>query len=139
WGLRGGGGNFGIVTSFEFLLHPVGPMVLGGMVLHPMARAKEVLQFYREFASSLPDDAEAWPALLTSPEGAPVVMMLLAYNGPIEEGERVLKPARTFGPPIADLVQPMPYVARQCLMDPGFAAHGVHRYWKSLYATALSD
>src|SRR5262249_12897300 len=139
WGLRGGGGNFGVVTSFEFRLHPVGPLVLGGMVLHPQARAREVLRFYREFASDLPDEAEAFPVLLTAPDGVAMMGMLLAYNGPLDEGERILAPARAFGPPVADLVQPMPYIVRQTLLDAGFAAHGVQRYWKSGYATEVSD
>jgi len=139
WALRGGGGNFGIVTAFEFQLHPVGPLVLGGMVMHPMARAKEVLGFCQEFCSSLPDEAWALVALMTSPDGMPMVAMLLSHNGPVDEGERVLAPARTFGPPVADLVQPMPYVARQTILDAGFAEHGVQRYWKSGFAKKLSD
>ena len=139
WGLRGGGGNFGIVTSFEFQLHPVGPLVMGGMVIHPLAKAREVLRFYREFASDLPDEAEAAPVLLTTPDGMPAVALILCHNGPTEEGERVLGPARAFGPPLADLVQPMPYVARQSMIDEGFSAHGVPRYWKSGYTQELSD
>ena len=106
WALRGGGGNFGVVTALEFRLHPV-TQVLGGMVLHPLDRASEMLRFYRDFCATLPDEAEAYAALLTSPEGVPVAAMLLGYNGPIEEGERVLAPARQFGQPIADLVAPM--------------------------------
>ena len=139
WALRGGGGNFGVVTSFEYRLHDVEPLVLGGMVLHPLDRAKEVLEFYREFSSNIPDEAEAFTAVLTSPEGDPVIAMLLGYNGPIDEGERILRPAREFGPPIADLVQPMPYGVRQTLMDEGLTAHGVQRYWKSAFTDTLSD
>jgi FAD/FMN-containing dehydrogenase len=140
WALRGGGGNFGIVTSFEFQLHPVGPIVLGGMVVHPLDQAREVLRFYREFAQTLPDEAGLSAAsLLTLPDGTPAVAMLLGYNGSPEEGERVLAPARSFGSPLADLVQPMPYLVRQTLLDEGFAAHGVQRYWKSGYAGELSD
>jgi len=139
WGLRGGGGNFGIVTSFEFQLHPVGPMVVGGMVLHPLAKAQEILRFYRDFAGDVPDDVEGAPALLTTPDGMPAVALILCANGPVEEGERLLAPARAFGSPMADLVQPMPYLARQSMLDAGFAAHGVQRYWKSGYAQVLSD
>ena len=134
WGLRGGGGNFGVVTAFEFRLHPVGPLVLGGMVLHPLAAARDVLRFYREFAGALPDEAEAYAALLTTPDGVPAVALLLGYNGPLEAGERVLAPARRYGTPLADLVQPMPYVARQAMLDAGFSQHGPQRYWKSGYA-----
>jgi FAD/FMN-containing dehydrogenase len=139
WALRGGGGNFGIVTSFEFQLHPAGPMVLGGMVMHPMTRAKDVLRFYREFCMSLPDKAFALAALLTSPDGVPMSAMLLCHNDSTDEGERVLEPARKFGPPVADLVQPLPYTARQAILDAGFAAHGVQRYWKSGFDDKLSD
>ena len=139
WALRGGGGNFGVATSFEFRLHPVGPLVLGGLVIHPLARAREVLRFYRDFCGSLPDEAEAFAALLTAPDGNPVVALLLGYNGPLDAGERVLAPARAFGPPVADLVGPMPYVQRQRLIDDDLGVHGIHRYWKSGFATELSD
>jgi FAD/FMN-containing dehydrogenase len=139
WALRGGGGNFGIVTNFEYQLHPVGPTVLAGMVLHPMARAREVLRFYREFSGALPDEACSWAALLNTPDGVPVAALLVVYIGPLEEGERVLGPARRFGQPLADLVQPMPYVAYQSLLDGGFATHGMQRYWKSGYDESLGD
>ena len=139
WGLRGGGGNFGIVTSFEYQLHAVGPIVLGGLVLYPLEQARAVLRFYREFSSELPDEAEAYAALLTTPDGIPVVGLILGYNGPIEEGERVLAPARQFGTPVADLVQPMPYVARQAMLDEPAAVHGIQRYWKSGFTETISD
>ncbi len=139
WGLRGGGGNFGIVTSFEFRLHQVGPMVLGGIVIHPLGKAKDLLKFYREFSAGLPDEAEVHCGLLTSPEGIPVIALIMGYNGPIEAGEKALGPARGFGEPIADLVQPMPYVARQGMLDPGMADHGLHRYWKSGFTKTISD
>jgi FAD/FMN-containing dehydrogenase len=138
WALRGGGGNFGIVTSFEYQLHPVGPMVLGGMVLYPRANAREVLRFYRDFSATLPDEAEAYAALLVSPAGDPLVALIIGYNGPPEEGERVLEPARRFGSPIADLVAPTSYVKRQTLLD-DLGVHGIHRYWKSGFATEFSD
>jgi FAD/FMN-containing dehydrogenase len=138
WALKGGGGNFGVVTSLEYQLHPVGPLVLGGMVLHPRAAARDVLRFYRDFCRSLPDEAEAYAALLTSPDGDPLTALLLGYNGPLDEGERVLAPARQFGSPIADLVSPMPYVQRQTLID-DLGVHGIHRYWKSGFMPELSD
>jgi hypothetical protein len=138
WALRGGSGNFGVVTSLEYRLHPVG-QVLGGMVLHPLDRAAEMLRFYRDFCPTLPDEAEAVAALLTSPEGVPMGAMLLGYNGPIEEGERILAPARRFGQPAADLVAPMPYCARQAMLDAPYAEHGLHRYWRSAFTEQLSD
>jgi FAD/FMN-containing dehydrogenase len=139
WALRGGGGNFGVATSFEFQLHPVGPQVLGGLVLHPLDKARDVLRFYRDFCAGLPDEAEAFAALLTAPDGNPVIGLLLGYNGPLDEGERVLAPARAFGPPVADLVGAMPYVQRQRLIDDDLGIHGIHRYWKSGFATQLTD
>lgn len=139
WGVRGGGGNFGVVTSFEFCLHPVGPLVLGGLVIYPLEQLREVLEFYRDFTSEMPDEAEAYCAALTSPEGVPIVALILGYNGPIEEGERVLAPARTFGSPVADMVAPMPYVVRQTILDDPNAIHGIQRYWKSGFTTEISD
>jgi hypothetical protein len=138
WALRGGGGNFGVVTSFEYRLHPV-TRVLGGLVLYSLEQAPSVLRFYREFCRTLPDEAEAFAALLTAPQGMPVVALLLGYNGSIAEGEEVLGPARRFGTPIADLVGPMPYVARQTILDAPNAEHGLHRYWRSAFADQISD
>ena len=138
WALRGGGGNFGIVTSFEYRLHPV-EQVLGGLVLYPLDQARAVLRFYREFCRTLPDEAEAYAALLTAPQGMPVVALLLGYNGPIAEGEEVLAPARRFGTPLADMVGPMPYAARQTMLDAPNAEHGLHRYWRAAFADQLSD
>ena len=139
WGLRGGGGNFGVATSFRYRLHPVGPTVLGGMVVHPMARARDVLRFYRDFSADLPDEAEVHAALATSPDGDPIAALLLGYNGPIEKGEKVLAPARAFGKPIADLVQPMPYALRNTIQDKPNAIHGIQRYWKSGFTEVISD
>lgn len=139
WGMRGGGGNFGIATSFEYRLHQVGPIILGGLVIHPLEKAKEVLRFYRDFSSGLPDEAEAHAGLLTSPEGDKVIALILGYNGPIEEGEKILEPARKFGDPVADLVQPMPYASRNAMLDEGMATHGIQRYWKSGFTKTISD
>ena len=138
WALKGGGGNFGVVTSMEFQLHEVGPTVLGGMVHYPRAAARDVLRFYRDFCRTLPDEAEAYAALLTSPDGDPLTAVLLGYNGPLDEGERVLAPVRQFGSPIVDLVGPMPYVQRQTLID-DLGVHGIHRYWKSGFMPELGD
>jgi FAD/FMN-containing dehydrogenase len=113
--------------------------VLGGLVLYPLDQARDVLRFYRDFCRTLPDEAEAYAALLTAPQGMPVVALLLGYNGPIEDGEKVLAPARRFGTPIADLVGPMPYVARQTMLDAPNAEHGLHRYWRSAFADEISD
>ena len=138
WGVRGGGGNFGIVTSFEFQLHPVG-QVLGGLVLHPLDRGTDLLKFYRDFCTDLPDEAEANAGLLSSPTGVPVAAMLLGYNGPVDEGERVLAPARQWGKPVADMVKAQPYATRQTILDTPHAEHGHHRYWRSAFTEHISD
>jgi FAD/FMN-containing dehydrogenase len=139
WALRGGCGNFGVVTSFEFRLHPVG-QILGGLVVYPLDQAADVARFYRDLCPALPDEAEAYMAFITEPQaGVPVVAMILGYNGPIDEGEKVLAPARQFGQPVADLVGPMPYAVRQTLLDEPNARNGLHRYWRSAFAGHLSD
>jgi len=138
WALRGGGGNFGVVTSLEYRLHPV-TQVLGGMVIYPLDQARDVVRFYRDFSAGLPDEAEAYAALLTAPQGMPVAALLLGYNGPIAEGETVLAPARRFGKPVADVVGPMPYGARQRMLDEPNAIHGLQRYWRSAFTEQISD
>ena len=139
WAIRGGGGNFGVVTSFEYRLHPVAE-VLGGLVLYPLDQAADVARFYRSFCSALPDEAEAYLGFLTAPDtGTPIVGMALGYNGPISDGEKVLAPARQFGRPLVDLVAPVPYVIRQSLLDVPNAQHGLHRYWRSALTDQLSD
>jgi FAD/FMN-containing dehydrogenase len=138
WALRGGGGNFGVVTSLRYRLHPV-TTVLGGLVIHPLDQARDLLRFYRDFCAKLPDEAEAYAGLLTSPEGQPVAALILGYNGPLGEGEKVLAPARRFGRPVADLVGPMSYGVRQTMLDEPNARHGLHRYWRSAFTERLSD
>src|SRR6516165_2797081 len=138
WGLRGGGGNFGLVTSFEYQLHPVGP-VLAGMVLHPMAKAKEALRFYRDYARSCPDEALAAAALMTSPDGTPVVAIIVAYIGDLAAGEAVVAPVRKFGSPLLDTIAPTSYVQLNTLFDAAVPYGGVQRYWKSSFLKALGD
>jgi FAD/FMN-containing dehydrogenase len=138
WALRGGGGNFGVVTAFEYRLHPV-TQVLGGLVIYPLDQARDLLRFYRDFCGTLPDEAEAYAALLTAPEGMPVAALILGYNGPIADGEKVLAPLRRFGKPVADLVGPVPYGARQRMLDEPNAIHGLQRYWRSAFTERISD
>jgi FAD/FMN-containing dehydrogenase len=139
WALRGGGGNFGVATSLEFQLHPV-DLVLGGLVAFGLDQARDVLRFYRDFCPTLPDEAEMYLALLTDPQaGVPIVAMVMGYNGPIAEGERVLGPARAFGSPLVDLVGPMPYGVRQSLLDEPNAVNGLQRYWRSAFTEQISD
>ena len=138
WGLRGGGGNFGIVTSFEYQLHPVGPTVLGGLLIHPLSAAREAFQFYREFTPTVPDALTIYLACATSPEGDPVVAFIVCYSGPMEQGEDVIRPLRKFGTPMADMVGPMPYTAVQELSREMFPP-GRLNYWKSSFVYDLSD
>jgi hypothetical protein len=147
WGLRGGGGNFGVVTSFTYRLHSVGPTVLAGVVLHPAAKAREVLGFYRDFIERAPDElttivvlrmAPPAPFLPASVHGQPVVVIGACYAGPVEEGERAVASLRRFGEPLVDLIGPTPYVSHQSLFDPT-APHGLGYYWRSEYVPSLSD
>jgi hypothetical protein len=138
WGLRGGGGNFGIVTSFEFQLHPVGPTVLGGVVVYPMERAREVARVYREFNKTAPDESIAHINFGTTPEGLPVVGFIICYNGPSAEGERVIKPLREIGSPLADMVGPIPYTEMQARAEPFYPTGRMH-YWKSSFIREFSD
>lgn len=115
WGLRGGSGNFGIVTSFEYQLHPVSQL-LGGMVLHPFAKAAEVLRFYRDFTTEAPDEVTAAAGVLTGQDGQLMVGIVVSYCGPLAEGERLLKPLSTFGPPVHDAIRPMTYQEVQQLL-----------------------
>ncbi len=137
WAIRGAGHNFGVVTSFEYRLHPVGP-VLGGLVIHPLSQAVEVLRFYREFTASQPDELQTWAGILTLPDGNPVVALVPCYVGSLEEGERLLSPLRRFGTPIADTVAPLPYVAMQQIFDAAFPP-GRLNYWKSALTDHLTD
>ncbi len=137
WALRGGGGNFGVVTSFEYRLHRVGP-VYGGMVIHPLDRARDVLRFYREFAASSPDELSTLASLGTSPDGDPIIVVSSCYSGPIEDGERLLKPLREFGRPLLDGVGLQEYVELQNMKDGGFP-HGNQHYWKSGFLYEISD
>ena len=138
FGIRGAHSNFGVVTSLEYRLHPVGPTVVAGMVLHPLDKAREVLNFYCEFNSKAPNEMSAWAALLTSPDGQPMVAILACYIGPIETGEKVVQPLKEFGPPVADMIQPMPYVKCQSMIDESFP-QGRHNYWKSNLLKELND
>jgi FAD/FMN-containing dehydrogenase len=147
WGLRGGGGNFGVVTSFKFRLHAVGPTVLAGVLLYPAARAPEVLRRYRDFIESAPDElttivvlrmAPPAPFIPQSVHGQPVVVIGACYSGSIEEGERTLAQLRELGEPLAGAIRPTPYVSHQALFDPT-APHGLGYYWKSEYVPSLSD
>jgi FAD/FMN-containing dehydrogenase len=147
WGLRGGGGNFGVVTSLEYRVHPVGPMVTGGAVFYPGERAADVLRVYRDWAPTAPDELTTLVNLLTCPpapflpeewHGRPLVAVIGLHAGPADAAERALRPLREIAPPVADLFGPMPYVAMQGLVDPLWGP-GAHSYMKAGFMRGLDD
>jgi FAD/FMN-containing dehydrogenase len=147
WGLRGGGGNFGIATAFEYQLHPIPPLLLGGPIFWPLADAPEVLRFVNRFAPEAPDElginitmtlAPPLPFLPPEQFGRPVIGLVLVWSGDIAEGGRAIAPLRAIGTPVADAVAPAPYVALQSMLDGG-APHGMGYYWKSHRLGGLSD
>jgi FAD/FMN-containing dehydrogenase len=147
WGIRGGGGNFGVVTSFEFRLHPVGPEVLSGLIVHPLDTAPQVLRFYRDFLKKTPDEFVCWFVLRKAPplpflpaewHGREILALAVCYAGPIADGEKIAKPLREFGRPIADVIQPHPFAAWQMVLDP-LLTPGMRNYWKSHDFVEVSD
>jgi FAD/FMN-containing dehydrogenase len=147
WGLRGGGGNFGVVTEFELRLHPIGPTIYGGILLHPRERAPEVCRYFRDFMQSAPREVAGGVILMTAPpapfvppelQGRPAVNLLTAYFGDPADGEEILAPLREFGEPSVDLVGPMPYLDLQAVTDPGNPP-GRRNYWTSDLLPDLTD
>jgi hypothetical protein len=147
WGIRGGGGNFGIVTEFEFRLNPLGPEVLAGPIFWPMTESPHVLRFYRDWIAEAPDElmtivihrkAPPLPFVPVELHGKPVVAVVCCYAGPIEDGERVIWPLRDFGHPVLDLCEPKPYLQHQAMFDPTFP-HGRWYYMRSCDVAELSD
>ena len=136
WGLRGGGGNFGVVTSLEYRLHEVGP-VLGGAVFHPVKKTREVLGLYREITASSPDELTMQVATMTLPDVGQVAGIAACYCGRIEDGEGLLKPLRTFGSPVLDLFAPMAYTQLQSMLDPFFPP-GRYAYTKANFLQDLT-
>ena len=147
WAIRGGGGNFGVVTSFEFKLHPVGPEVLSGLVIHPIAAAPELLRQYRKLSAEAPDELALWFVMRKAPplpflppewHGKEVLVFAACYNGDIPKGEKAMAPIRALGKPIADVIAPHPFLAWQSILDP-LLAPGMRNYWKSQSFTTISD
>jgi FAD/FMN-containing dehydrogenase len=136
WGLRGGGGNFGIATAFELQLHVVGP-VLAGKVVYPISKAKEVLRWYREFTATAPDELTAYAALMSSANGVPVIAINMCYSGPLAQGEAIVAPVRKFGQPLADLLHPKLYA--QTIATNIGAPEGRHYDEKAVSLYSLSD
>jgi FAD/FMN-containing dehydrogenase len=140
WALRGGGGNFGIATSLEFNLHAVGPVITGGVVAHPMGRGMDVLRFFRDTCTELPDEMMLVAGLQTAPDGsnAKLVGVVAAHSGPLAEGEAAVRPLKAFGPPMMDALGPIPYCALNSMLDPAFPK-GALNYWKAQFLTDLGD
>jgi FAD/FMN-containing dehydrogenase len=147
WGLRGGGGNFGIVTSFRYRLHSLGPTVLAGVLAWPMADAGDVLGYLHDFVVDAPDEVGIMANLRLAPrlpvfpdalQGRPIIALMVCYAGPIHDGEEVLRPLREFKTPVLDSVCPKSYVAHQALFDPAYP-HGRHYYWKAWKLPPLTD
>jgi FAD/FMN-containing dehydrogenase len=147
WALRGGGGNFGVATTFEYQLHPVGPLVFGGIIGWPLDRANEVLRFHREQTRTAPDELGISAVFVTAPplefvpedlQNQPALAMILCWSGDVDEGREVVRPWLEYGPPSINVVDAMPYTAMQTLLDP-LQPPGRRSYWKAGYITELTD
>jgi FAD/FMN-containing dehydrogenase len=146
WGIRGGSGNYGVVTSFEFRVHPLGPIVLGGLLVFPLEKAREAMEVYSELVADPPDELATAAVLLTAPpeefvpahlHGQIVLGFAISYAGNPDEGLKVVAPLKGVGP-AADLVGPMPYRAFQTILDP-MSPPGLRNYWRGLHLKGLSD
>ncbi|MFM0715088.1 FAD-binding oxidoreductase [Paraburkholderia strydomiana] len=147
WAIRGGGGNFGVVTSFEFQLHPIGPLVYGGLVVLPIAQAKDALVKYRAAHAGMPEDLSVWAVLRLAPplpflppevHGAPVIVFAMCYSGPVDNGPAVVEAVRGFGTPVGEHLGPMPYTMWQQAFDP-LLTPGARNYWKSHNLGGIDD
>ena len=138
WAIRGGSGNFGIVTSFEYRLHDVGPLIIGGLVVHPFARATETLKFFNDFMKTAPGELVAAAVLMTGPDGNKGCAIAVTYPGNVAEGERIVAPIKQYGPPLMDLIGPMPYVAQQALLKDAMPPNLLN-YWKAEFIREVSD
>ena len=147
WGIRGGGGNFGIVTSFQYRLHPVGPTVLGGLLLYPLQSARAAIRHYRDFVADAPDELGSAVVLRLAPpapfvpeslHGKPVCAILVCYAGDVDAGREILQPLRAHGEPLADRIAPTSYLTLQSMLDKG-QPEGNYYYWKSEYLADLGD
>src|SRR5215467_6772425 len=140
WAVRGGGGNFGIATSFEYQLHPVGPTVTGGLIAFPFDRARDVLRFFRDRTASLPDEHALFAGLIHAPDGSgtKLAVLVTCHSGPLAAGEKAVRPLKTIGSPAMDAIDPMPYSQLNSMLDAAYPK-GALNYWKSSFLAALSD
>lgn len=140
WALRGGGGNFGVATSFEYQLHPVGPVVVGGLIAHPFERARDLLRFFRDRTASLPDEQMIFGGLIHAPDGSgtKLAVMVTCHCGPLPAGEKAMQVLRQFGSPVVDALGPMPYCQLNGMLDSAYP-NGALNYWKSSFLEQLND
>jgi FAD/FMN-containing dehydrogenase len=147
WAIRGGGGNFGIVTSFEFRLHRIGPEVISGLIVHPLAQARDLLRRYCEIAAAAPDELTCWAVMRAAPplpflpkevHGTGVIVFAACYAGPMQDAASAMAPLRAMGKPIADVIGPHPFAGWQAAFDP-LLTPGARNYWKSHSFAALDD
>jgi FAD/FMN-containing dehydrogenase len=138
WAVRGGGGNFGVATSFEYRLHPVGPMVTGGLIAYPIEHARDVLRYFRDRTASLPDEQTVFAGLIHGPDGAKLAAMVTCHCGTPAEGEAAMRPLKNFGSPVLDALGAVPYSQLNGMLDAGYPK-GALNYWKSSFLTQLSD
>jgi FAD/FMN-containing dehydrogenase len=147
WAIRGGGGNFGVVTSFEFRLHPLGPEVMSGLIVYPLSEAIPILKRYREIMVVAPDELTCWSVMRSAPplpflpaevHGTGIIVFAACYAGAMDVAEVAMKPLRQMGRPIADVIGPHPFAGWQSALDP-LLTPGARNYWKSHSFTTLSD
>lgn len=140
WGLRGGGGNFGVATSFSYRLHPLGPMMTGGLIAYPFDEARDMLRFYRDFTASVPDELTVYAGLVPAPDGSgtKLAVLILCHCGDMSDGEAAVRPVKDFGSPVMDMVGPLTYCQMNGLLDESYP-RGARNYWKSRFLTELSE
>ena len=140
WAIRGAGANFGVATTLEFRLHPVGPIITGGLIAYPLDQARDVLRFYRDVTADCPDDMTVYVGLVPAPDGSGVKLagVLVCHCGDLRAGEEAVRPLKEFGRPAMDVVGPMPYTALNSMLDAGYPA-GALNYWKATFIDTLTD
>jgi FAD/FMN-containing dehydrogenase len=140
WALRGGGGNFGVAASMQYRLHPVGPVITGGVIAYPFSEAWDILRYFRDITASLPDELMVFGGLIHAPDGsgAKLAAMVVCHCGQPEDGERAIQPIKGFGAPVMDALGPLPYCQMNTMLDAGYP-RGALNYWKSAFLSGLSD
>jgi FAD/FMN-containing dehydrogenase len=140
WAVRGGGGNFGVATSLEYRLHQVGPTITGGLIAYPLDHARDVLRFFRDRTASLPDEQTLFAGLIHAPDGSgtKLAAMVTCHCGPLEDGEKAMRPLKEFGSPVMDAISRMPYSQLNGMLDAAYPK-GALNYWKSSFLARLSD